>query len=239
MSKPNYSLIIAAHNEGLCIGQLLTEICDAFVDIESYEVFVSEDGSRDDTREIVLRYRQSDPRIRLSDVSIRRGYSGAIQHGIQESRGNILIFLDGDGQTNPVDLVELISELKHEKQIVIGSRSPRLDSNVRKIQSKLFYFLYRILGFPRLKDPSSGSIICYRNSVLEIAEKEMALPFGFWWEFQAWAAKWGYEQIEIPITHRKRIAGQTQVYLSSKVIGLAATHITGLFTLKMRMIREG
>jgi glycosyltransferase involved in cell wall biosynthesis len=231
MSLPKYSVIIAAHNESQSIGQLLAELLDALKQVVDFEIFISEDGSRDNTREVVEKMIISEPRIRLSANSNRRGYSGAVQYGIRESRGEILLFLDGDGQTDPHELVKLTSLISHEKQIIVGVRTPRVDSVLRKLQSRLFYLVYRLLGFPKLKDPSSGSIVCYRNAIIEITDRELILPFGFWWEFQAWACLKEFQVTEVNVPHRQRIAGTTQVYLSSKLLGIAFTHLKGLYLL--------
>jgi glycosyltransferase involved in cell wall biosynthesis len=237
MSSPKYSVIIAAHNESQSIGQLLCELLDALEQVVDFEIFISEDGSRDNTREVVEKMITSEPRIRLSENSNRRGYSGAVQYGIRESKGEILLFLDGDGQTDPHELVKLASLISQEHQIIVGVRNPRADSALRKLQSRLFYLVYRLLGFPKLRDPSSGSIVCYRNAIIEITERKLKLPFGFWWEFQAWASLRKFQVTEVNVPHRQRIAGTTQVYLSSKLLDIAFTHLKGLYLLR-REFRE-
>ena len=66
------------------------------------------------------------------------------------------------------------------------------------------------------------------------------LKQGFWWEFNARAKAAGLTIKEVPVAHRVRAAGETQVYKPSKVPGIAYHHICGLFTLRaeLKAIRE-
>lgn len=225
------SIILAAHNEEAGIAELLQSIVTAIPTEMHYEIFVAEDGSSDKTRQVVLDLTKRYPFIRISRESHRLGYSKAIQEAIKEIRGNIVMFLDGDGQTDPRDLFRIMQYLV-PGHVVVGCRSPRIDTKVRIFQSTLFNFVYKLLGFPKLTDPSSGTIVAFRKDIIEFTNRKLRLEYGFWWEFQAWLNFEDITVIEIPTSHLRRKFGNTKVYLGKKIISLSLTHIIGLFLLK-------
>lgn len=169
--------------------------------------------------------------MRISQQSSRLGYSKAIQEAIKEVRGNVVMFIDGDGQSNPYDLIRIMNHLRPE-HVVVGYRSPRMDSKARIFQSKLFNVIYRILKFPKLIDPSSGTVVAFREDIIDFTNKKLRLEYGFWWEFQAWVNSKGMSIIERPVSHYKRKHGETKIYLNKKIIKLSFTHIFGLFLLR-------
>ena len=232
-----YSIILAAHNEEDGITELITSIMNAIPTEIKYEIFVAEDGSTDRTREIVLGLSEKYKSIRISQQSKRLGYSKAIQAAIREVRGEVVMFIDGDGQSDPNDLIRIMGQLK-PKHIVVGYRSPRNDSRIRIFQSRLFNLIYRLLGFPKMIDPSSGTVVAFRKEIIDFTNKKIRLEYGFWWEFQAWLGNKGIKLIEIPVSHFKRKYGATKVYSSKKIVKLSFTHIFGLFLLKKDLIIE-
>ena len=225
------SILIAAHNEEMAIEATLNEIVKAIDPTIPFEIYVSEDGSSDRTRDVVNKMIEADSRIRLSHPGPRLGYSLALCRAIKEASNEILIFLDGDGQSHCEDLIQLLPYVE-KNSIVVGYRSPRQDSKLRIALSGLFKVAYRSLGFPSLVDPSSGSVIAYKSDIKEFADQTPFLNFGFWWEFQAWRSTNGIEVVEFPIQHFVRTAGTTKVYLNRKIIWLGVTHLQGLVKLR-------
>ncbi len=233
------TIVIAAHNESAIIENTIRSLIDVFSNspISPFEIFVSEDGSTDNTREIVVFLQREFPEVRLSEGSKRLGYSKAIAKGIMEARYSTVCFTDGDGQTNPLDLVNLIPLVK-ENTVVVGYRNPRSDSKLRILQSNAFNLFYTLLGFPRMRDASTGSIVANTKDILPFARRNLLLSYGFWWEFQAWRDSHGLEVIEVPIPHRLRASGNTQVYKLSKIIQIAWTHLLGLVKLRFELKKK-
>jgi len=231
------SIILAAHNEEDGIAELITYIINAIPNNINYEIFVAEDGSTDRTREVIVELSKKYDYVRISQQSNRLGYSKAIQEAIRKVQGEIVMFIDGDGQSDPYDLIRIMGQLRSE-HVVVGYRSPRMDSSARIFQSKLFNVIYRLLSFPKLIDPSSGTVVAYRKDIIDFTNKKLRLEYGFWWEFQAWLGSRGITIIEIPVSHFKRKYGETKVYLSKKIIKLSFTHVIGLFLLKKDLLHE-
>lgn len=237
-SSEGLTIVIAAHNEAQVIEATIRKIMVVFSSAEflPFEIFVSEDGSKDNTRAIVQELAIKFPEVRLSEESIRLGYSRAIARGINEARYNRICFIDGDGQTDAADVARLVPCLR-ENFVVVGYRNPRSDTRSRKIQSSGFNFLYRSLGFPKMKDVSAGSVVANTSEIQSFAKRHLFLEYGFWWEFQAWREKAGIRVLEIAIPHYPRSNGETQVYKPSRIIKIAVTHIFGLFKLRLNLIK--
>jgi dolichol-phosphate mannosyltransferase len=233
------TLILPAFNEGLSIRDTLKEIDSSVPRGLKVTIFVSEDGSTDNTREEVMAYSRESKNVsvKLSAASGRLGYSRAVLRGIAECKTNLIGFMDADGQCDPKDFKKLVEVLELNK-IVVGYRDPRVDSKNRIIYSKLFGVFYRLLGGPKLIDPSSPVIVCNTSEIKALANTTPKLSFGFWWEFQMRVASMNLEVIQVSIKHRVRSAGQTQVYSLKRIPKIVMTHMLGLILLKKEIRRE-
>jgi glycosyltransferase involved in cell wall biosynthesis len=230
------TLIIPAYNEAASIEDTILEIDSHIPKNWDFTIFVSEDGSKDLTRELVMntRTKVKNCTVTLSEQSGRLGYSKAVLRGIRDSKSEYICFMDADGQCDPKDLEKILNSVAPGK-VVCGYRNPRADSTNRIIYSKLFGIAYRIFGGPKRIDPSSPFICAYKNDIDFLTGTEPKLSFGFWWEFQIRISKRYLEIIEIPISHRVRTAGVTQVYSMKKIPKIVWTHLIGLFKLNREL----
>ncbi len=236
MSSENtkVAIILPTHNEGQSIFRTLVEIENSLRTVQGYEfkLYVAEDGSKDNTRNEILKFAKiSKILTELAPESERLGYSRGVQKAISACSEEILVFIDSDGQYNPTQIELLVNELDKDS-VVCGIRSPRNDSYVRKFYSNCFGLVFRILFRLNLSDPSSPFIVALKKDLDFLSFIDLKLSFGFWWEFQARIAHQGLKVIEIPIEHRVRSEGKTQVYLIRKLPKIIYTHIKGLILLR-------
>lgn len=233
MEKQKVTCVIPAHNEGKGIQTTIYEIDKATSNFIDLTIYVSEDGSSDNTREKVLDTANEiqTSTIILSNESGRLGYSKAVQQGILNTKTEVIWFMDSDGQYFPEDVLALLEELT-PRTVVVGYRNPRADGFNRKLFSTLFGLAYRMFGFPKLIDPSSPFVVAYLEDIKNISTRDFHLDYGYWWEFQARVAAAGLSIVEKPVRHRVRFAGETQVYTPSKLPKIVSTHVLGLKKLK-------
>src|SRR5581483_1034780 len=94
---PQYSIIIPAYNEGERIGTTLERILN-YSDSRGWkvEVLVVNDGSRDNTVEIVRHYAKDNPCLRLLENPGNRGKGFSVRNGMLHAQGKILLFTDAD-----------------------------------------------------------------------------------------------------------------------------------------------
>lgn len=234
--KSKLTLILPAYNEGQGILKTLLEIDECTPRTIDLTIFVSEDGSSDNTRQEVMNASNlsKNCNIELSSSSDRLGYSKGVLRGISQCKTEFIAFMDADGQCDPRDILFLLDSVK-KNTIVCGYRNPRIDSKLRIIYSKSFNLAYRLFGGPQLVDPSSPFIVCRTSDILFLSNVSPRLSYGFWWEFQMRIAAASLEIKEIPVNHRKRISGKTQVYKLAKMPKIIFTHLIGLAKLRIEL----
>ena len=226
LQKVELEVLLPVHNEAESIEHTLDEIYQAISQVANMRFIISEDGSNDGTSQILEDLFNRYP-IKLITGPTRKGYSRAVIDGLQMLEAPYVLCLDSDGQCDPAHFAEFWSR-RERADVLIGWRVDRQDARLRKLLSGTFKLYYRALfGIP-IHDPSCPFVLAPRNIVKQLIPRLGVLSQGFWWEFVARVWSYGYSITEIPITHRLRAAGQTQVYRLRKLPGIGWTHATGL-----------
>ena len=114
MNNSKISIIIPAYNEAQAIGDLVSKIVELYPE---FEVLVINDGSTDDTDAVA---RGAGAHVHSHPYNIGNG--AAIKSGIRIAKGNILVFMDGDNQHDPEDIVKLLKYMP-DYDMVVGARS--------------------------------------------------------------------------------------------------------------------
>lgn len=234
----NVELILPAHNEGKTIAATIDGFVAATASADFVlHLLVAEDGSTDDTRAVVGSAAARHPgRVKVTPPSGRKGYSKAMVDAIRLTSCEVVAFCDSDGQFDPAELTRLITALGRGR-VVSGRRTPRSDSRFRIVCSRAFGLVYRLLIGLRMADPSSPFVVAYREDLLRFTPERTHLSYGFWWEFFARARAAGLHLIEVPVTHRLRADGKTQVYRMRRLPNIASTHLRGLLLLRRELRR--
>jgi len=228
--------VLPAHNEGPAIEKTLREFCEVVAVRDGIPVrfVVCEDGSTDDTVEIVTKLSEDLPILLISSQD-RKGYSKAVVDGLKAATADIVGFIDSDGQCDPADFSSLYRHLD-EADLVIGFRHPRSDPFYRIAMSAAFKTAYRRLFPVRLKDPSCPFLVVHRPALDSILSgRPGLLRQGFWWEFNARAQAAGLRVLEFPVHHRSRTDGETKVYRVRKIPSIAVEHLAALFELRREL----
>jgi len=203
-------VIVLVYNEVESIDALHDELTGVLSGLDvSYEVLYIDDGSRDGSTEKMAELVLHDPHVRV--VSFRRnfGQTAAVQAGIDNSHGEILVFMDGDMQNDPHDIPRLLERLDEGYDVVSGWRKDRKDEASRVLPSKIAnWVIARITGVP-LND-FGCTLKAYRREVIE----EVKL-YGEMHRFIPVYASWvGARITELPVNHRQRVFGHSKYSLS-------------------------
>jgi glycosyltransferase involved in cell wall biosynthesis len=159
------SVVIPAYNEASRIARTL-EHTVAFLDRRGpgWEIVVADDGSRDDTAEIVRRFiaEHGEACIRLVALPANRGKGAALRAGVAASRGARILLMDADLATPIEELAALEHALEQGFKVAAGSRAVR-SANVTRPQSPLRVLLgragnlwIRSLAVPGVNDTQCG-----------------------------------------------------------------------------------
>ena len=133
------TIIIPVKDEEESIGHLAHEVSGAMAETQfSWECLWIDDGSTDDTLKKLEKICKEDNHHRVLSLDKNYGQSAAMAVGFKNTKADILVTLDGDGQNDPKDIPALVKQLINQKaDVVNGWRKNREDSIIRKISSRI------------------------------------------------------------------------------------------------------
>lgn len=225
------SIILPVFNEVKTIEPVLKEWNKELNKLKiSHEFVVCEDGSTDGTSNFLKKIQKKYSLI-LNQKLTRRGYGGAVIDGIKTAKSKYLLSIDSDGQCDAKDFIKFWGN-KNKADIVIGWRTDRADAIQRKIFSFMFKTVFKFLFPNSIHDPSAPFVLYRKKIVLPYVKYFRFLKEGFWWGFIGTAVKNGLTVYELPMNHRNRLNGETVVYKTDKIPGIAFRNLIGLLKLK-------
>jgi dolichol-phosphate mannosyltransferase len=227
MQELELEILLPVHNEAESIEQTIRELYTVVSRSVRVGFIVCEDGSRDNTKDILQRLALEIPmRLNLSDE--RKGYSRAVREGMQMLQADWLLCVDSDGQCDPEDFQKFWAA-RDKADVLLGWRVDRQDTFARRSMSRFFYLLYQAAFHTPVHDPSCPYVLCSKPVAHGLADSLREMKQGFWWEFVARVHRGGYSIFEIPVAHRLRAAGVTQVYHAKKMPGIFIKHVLAIF----------
>ncbi len=230
MPVPELEILLPVHNEAASIEATIRELKAQLPSDIDIGFIVCEDGSRDDTKAVLRRLAGEIPmRLNMSDE--RKGYSRAVREGMNMLEAEWLLCIDSDGQCDPRDF-EKFWAARDSADVLLGWRVDRQDTFARKTMSGFFYLIYQTVFRVPVHDPSCPYVLSSRRVVHGLADELREMKEGFWWEFVARVHRRGYSIREIPVQHRLRAAGVTQVYKVFKMPGIFIRHIIAIFKIR-------
>lgn len=206
--KPYLSVIIPAYNESKRLPQTLIDVDRHLSKADySYEIIVVNDGSTDDTADIVKRFSHLVKNLRLIDNEKNHGKGWVVRQGMLEAKGNWRLFTDADNST-AIDHFDKMIPYLREYEVVFGSRDV---AGAKMVPPQPFYkrklgdisnIIIQVILWEFLRgiwDTQCG-FKCFSE---EAAKKVFGLAkidrWGFDFEALALAKKLGYKTKEIPV----------------------------------------
>ena len=156
------SIVLPAKNEATGLGSLLEKLLELHPEAE---IIVVDDGSDDDTAAIALA--QKGVTCIRHPMSIGNG--GAIKTGARHAKGDIIVFMDADGQHDPIEIASLLTKMSEGFDMAVGARSRSGQASaVRAIANSLFNKLASLMTGFRIEDLTSGFRAVRRTHFLSI-----------------------------------------------------------------------
>ena len=123
MTTSSFSLIIPAYNEETRLGNALTGVLQYLRDhFSEWEMIYVDDGSTDNTYSRLVEYQKKNPELRILRHPVNRGKGRAVRTGLEEAKGDLVLFSDADFSTPIEDVEKLLSRLSDGFDIAIASR---------------------------------------------------------------------------------------------------------------------
>ena len=203
---PQYSIVIPAYNEGARLGASLKKVL-TYVHTQGWdaEVVVVNDGSRDNTADIIEDFAAKDPIVRLIQNPGNHGKGYSVRNGMLHALGEILIFSDADLSSPIEECPKLISALNNGADIAIGSRWLRTETQIqrqplhRQIFGRIFNLLLRLTLGLHFKDTQCGFKAFKKSAVEAIFPLQKIERWGFDPEILFLARKLGFTVKEVPV----------------------------------------
>ena len=206
MSNPKISIVIPAYNEAENIGDVVGKIRSLHPDAE---VIVIDDGSQDKTAE---RAAQAGAAVYRHPYNIGNG--AAIKSGIRVAGGDILVFMDADGQHDPADIQKLLAGIP-DYDMVVGARSLKGQASFgRAFGNKVFNWLASYVAKFPIQDLTSG----FRAVKADVARSfTFLLPntYSYPTTITLGVLRSGRALKYVPIESRRRQKGKSHIKLVS------------------------
>lgn len=165
VDEESISVVIPAFNEQATIENVLRDANENLKSLKiPFEIVVINDGSTDKTKQIVENLTKNNKNIRLVNHPKNRGFTGAMKTSFQSAKKHLIFLAPADGQFDFSELGHFVSAIKGN-DVAIGYRVKNEEGFKRRLNSKLFHFLCRILFGIKLKEISTVSL--WRKRVID------------------------------------------------------------------------
>lgn len=222
MQKPVYSIIAPIFNETGNIPELYRrskEVLDSTG--EPWELIMVDDGSTDDSAEMIRKYADQDPRVKPVIFARNFGHQIAVTAGLDYSCGEAVVIIDSDLQDPPELILELIAKWREGYQVVYAVREEREGESWFKLfTASLFYRLISSITDVRIP-LDAGDFRLLDRKVVNVLN-QMRERHRFLRGMSSWV---GFRQTGVPYRRAARQTGETK-YPFRKMFRLAINAVT-------------
>ena len=204
------SIILPIYNEAEGIPELFSEIQSAVQNYD-HEIIAVNDGSKDNSFAVLKSFAEKDNRIKVIDLKRNYGQTAAINAGIQDAKGTILVLMDSDLENFPSDIPKLINKLNEGYDVVSGWRQFRWKGQFfrRKLPSLLANSLISKISGVKLHDYGC-TLKAYKRDVISTIRL-----YGQMHRFIPVYCKWeGGKVAELPVQYQPRKYGKSNYGIS-------------------------
>lgn len=231
VGNPTLSVIVPVLNESEGLLELHRRLA-AVLDEQAYdaEILFINDGSTDDSIDVIYRLCKQDARVGVVDLSRRFGKELALGAGLDHASGDAVIIIDADLQDPPEYIPDMVSAWRRGFDVVAMQRVDRsVDSVLKRVSARIFYHLLNWLS-PVDIPPGVGDfrLLSRRavNALTRLRERNRYMK-----GLYAWV---GFSYIELPYKREARHAGDSK-WPFAKLLGLAVDGITSFSIAPLRL----
>jgi glycosyltransferase involved in cell wall biosynthesis len=214
MQAVDLSIVIPIRNEAPSLEELYAELTQVLTELgRSYEIIVIDDGSTDESFNLLTRLQAMDPRLRVIRFRRNFGQTAAFAAGFAHARGRLIVTSDGDLQNDPKDIARMIATLESGYDIVCGWRKDRKDAFFSRTVPSVIA--------NRLISWSTGVPLHDYGCSLKVFRAEVVKPLKLYGEMHrfipAIASEQGVAITEVVVNHRPRKHGSSKYGISRTV----------------------
>ncbi|MCC6956298.1 MAG: glycosyltransferase family 2 protein [Anaerolineales bacterium] len=222
-NKPVISVVAPIFNESATLPEFYRRVREALQPLgETWELVLIDDGSRDNSSEIMRELARQDPRVRPVIFARNFGHQLAVTAGLDYSRGEAVVIIDSDLQDPPEVIPEMIARWREGYEVVYAIRTEREGETWFKLfTASLFYrLIYRITDVDIPLD--TGDFRLLDRKVVNVLNS-MRERHRFLRGMSVWV---GFRQTGVSYKRHARFAGETK-YPLKKMVKFASDAVTG------------
>jgi dolichol-phosphate mannosyltransferase len=218
--RPLISAVVPVRDEAGNIAPLIAELAGALSALGPCEIVYVDDGSTDGTRDELRRAAARTPALRVLGHRRSCGQSAALMTGIRAARAAWIVTLDGDGQNDPADIVNLVAvrdaalrrDPSNPAVMVCGRRAKRRDTALRRVTSRIANAVRAAALGDRTADTGCSLKLFRRDDFL-------AMP---WFDHMhrflpALMLRQGGQVVSVDVGHRPRLSGKSNYGLFDRL----------------------
>jgi glycosyltransferase involved in cell wall biosynthesis len=216
MNSPRVSVIVPIFNGAELVQECQAALSPVVDRVEGgAEVIYVDDGSTDESIEVLRRLQAIDPRVRIVELAANFGQHAAFAAGFEHARGQFLVTMDVDLQCDPADIPRIIEPLTRGFDLVSGVRLNRQDPGARRLFSRATTSIVSRLAGVELRD-----IGCPLNAFTADVAQSLA-PFGELRRFlKPIAVRVARRVTEVEVQHRPRPKRRASSYSATGLVRL-------------------
>ncbi|MCR9143198.1 MAG: glycosyltransferase family 2 protein [bacterium] len=204
---PRVSIVAPMYNESAVLGEFYRRTAGVFDERNiSFEIVCVDDGSRDDTANLLRDLARRDRRIKFIGLSRNFGKDIALSAGLDYAQGDMIVPIDADLQDPPELIPAMIEKMDEGYDVVYAKRTRRQgESLMKRVTARLFYATIGAIGDIAIP-PNVGDFRIFNRRVLDslvgLKERRRFMKGLFTWV--------GFRQYALPYVREARAAGETQ-----------------------------
>ncbi|MDM8529449.1 glycosyltransferase [Anaerolineales bacterium HSG24] len=199
-----------------------------------FDIVIVDDNSPDGTADIVRAYFSRDERVKLFVRTKERGLATALRYGVEQSEGEILVFMDTDFNHDPAIIPQMIKFLEYY-DIIIGSRfvmAGGMEDKFRQFSSSVYNQAIQVLFNTPVHDNLSGFFAIYRDKLTAMDLDQIYYGYGdYFIRLLMVANRRGYNMLEIPVFYRLRLHGHSK----TQFLSILSQYSRALFMLRLKL----
>lgn len=175
MQRPLYSIIVSVYNEETVLPlfhQELSTALDSMSETADFELLFVNDGSRDNSRQVLQQLMEKDQRVRVIHFSRNFGHEAAMLAGLDHCQGEAAVCMDSDLQHPPTLLPQMFEQYRQGKDVITMMRTERADGGQSKnISSRLFYRFINKISDAQLQ-PGASDFFLLSQRVINVLRSD-------------------------------------------------------------------
>ncbi len=217
MPDLDLSIVVPVFNEAESLPLLHEEIVEALAGAAiAFEILYVDDGSTDDSRQVLIDLARRDSRVRILRLTRNSGQTAAFAAGFRNATGELIATLDADLQNDPADLPRMLEQIAG-CDIVCGVRTERHDSWVRRVSSRIANSVRN-----RMTDESVTDVGCSLRLFRRQLVENLPLFTGMHRFLPTLLRMQGGTLRQIPVNHRSRLHGESKYGIHNRLwVGMA------------------